>query len=124
RPAAATIINTRNGERQGQAPRVRDIRQPYPTVTAQGSQGALVAAFLAKHYGGVTGQPLDKTIGTITAKDHHSLVQAFLVAYYGNEKDGRPLDEPMGTIVSKDRFGLVTVRGERFRIEDIGMRML
>jgi DNA (cytosine-5)-methyltransferase 1 len=56
---APTLINTRNGERHGkhgeQAPRVLDIRQPYPTITALGSQGALVAAFLAKHNGNDTG---------------------------------------------------------------------
>jgi DNA (cytosine-5)-methyltransferase 1 len=123
---APTLINTRNGERQGQAPRVYDIQKPYPTVTAQGSQGALVAAFLAKHYGGHEGPGTDlrQPMSTITTQDHHHLVQAFLVAYYGNEKDGRPLDEPMGTIVTKDRFGLVTVHGERYRINDIGMRML
>lgn len=120
---AAALVNTRNGEREGQAPRVRDIRTPYSTITAQGSQGALVAAFLAKHYGGVVGQPLNKSLGTITARDHHSLVTAFLLKYYGTEQDPR-LVEPLHTITSKDRFGLVMVRGEPHYIADIGMRML
>ena len=31
---APTLINTRNGERAGQAPRVRDLNDPAPTVTA------------------------------------------------------------------------------------------
>lgn len=92
---APTLINTRNGERHGrhgeQAPRVYDIQKPYATVTAQGSQGALVAAFLLKYYGAGQGQRIDEPIHTITAKDH---------------------------------FGLVTVRGEPYRIADIGMRML
>lgn len=124
--AAAMLINTRNGERRGQSPRVRDLRRPAPTVTAKGSQGAVVAAFLAKHYGGVVGQDLRKTLGTVTAKDHHSLVAAFLVKYYGSGGQWQSLSEPMHTIVSKGRFGLVTtnIGGEEYAVVDIGMRML
>lgn len=123
---APTLINTRNGEREGQLPRVRDIRQPYPTITAQGSQGALVAAFLARHYGGHEndGAPLRAPMHTITTRDHHALVWAFLIAYFGNERDGQRLDVPMRTITTKDRFALVMVRGVPHYIADIGMRML
>ncbi len=125
--AGACLINTRNGEREGQAPRVRDIRAPYATVTAQGSQGAIVAAFIAKHYGGnYTGPGIDMRapLDTITTVDHHALVHAFLVKFYGNERDGVRCDEPLHTITAKDRFGLVTVNGQPHRIVDIGMRML
>lgn len=120
-----TIINTRNGERVGQDPRCRDIRQPYPTITAQGSQGALVAAFLARHYGGHEndGHPLNIPVSTITTKDHHHLVHAFLMAYYGTEQDAR-LRDPLPTCTTKHRFGLVTVEGKPYEIVDIGMRML
>jgi len=100
--------------------------EPLRTICAQvkGGHFALVSAFLAKHYTGVVGADLRKPLSTVTAIDHHSLVQAFLVAYYGNEKDGRSLRDPLGTVVGHDRFGLVTVRGERYHIADIGMRML
>jgi DNA (cytosine-5)-methyltransferase 1 len=122
---AATLINTRNGERLGQAPRVRDIRSPYPTVTAQGSQGAVVTAFLARHYGGHEndGHDLRLPISTVTAKDHHSLVYAFLLKYYGTDQNPR-LDAPLHTIMTKDRFALVEVYGETHYIADIGMRHL
>jgi DNA (cytosine-5)-methyltransferase 1 len=120
-PTLATLRGTSDSHISASA---SAVDAPLRTVSAGGTHHALVAAFLAKHYGGVVGQPLDKAIGTITGRDHHSLVQAFLVAYYGNERDGRPLDEPMGTIVSRDRFGLVTVHGEPHYIADIGMRML
>jgi DNA (cytosine-5)-methyltransferase 1 len=122
---AATLINTRNGERIGQAPRVRDIREPYPTVTAQGSQGALVTAFLARHYGGHEndGQSLRLPLHTITTKDHHALVYAFLLKYYGTDQNPR-LDQPLHTITTKDRFAIVMVRGEPHYIADIGMRGL
>lgn len=124
---APVLIQTRNGEREGQAPRILDVRGPLNTVTAQGSQGALVSAFLAKHYGGNYEGPgidLRLPVDTITTTDHHALVTAFLVAYYGNEKDGGRISDPMRTLTTKERFGLVTVRGEEYRIADIGMRML
>lgn len=135
------LINTRNGERAGQRPRTRDLRDPMPTVTAKGSQGALVTAWLAKHYTGVVGSDLRAPLGTVTAVDHHSLcaaqlerepagnarqVAAYLTAYYGSERDGQALDEPLRTIPTRDRFGLVTVTldGEPYVVTDIGMRML
>jgi DNA (cytosine-5)-methyltransferase 1 len=122
---APSLINTRNGERLGQAPRVRDIEEPMPTVTAEGSQGALVAAFLARHYGGNEndGSSLDIPMHTVTAKDHHSLVHAFLIKYYGTGQ-GQSLSRPLDTITANHHFGLVTVHGEQYRIVDIGMRML
>lgn len=97
---APTLINTRNGEREGQAPRVRDIQDPMPTVTGVGSQGALVNAFLARHYGGHEndGAPLQMSIPTITAKDHHALVASHLVKLKGTAKDGQPVTEPLHTV--------------------------
>jgi len=122
---APTLINTRNGERVGQAPRVRNILDPYPTVTAAGSQGAVVAAFLARHYGGHEndGSSLELPMHTVTAKDHHSLVHAFLMKYYGTGGDQK-MERPLDTVTTKDRFGLVTVHGHPYEIVDIGMRML
>lgn len=121
--AVPTLIQTGYGERKGQAPRVPGLEKPVGTLMAQGQKHGLVAAFLAKHYGGVVGQPMEKTIGTVTAKDHHSLVQAFLLKYYGSDQNPQML-EPLHTITSKHRFGLVTVHGEKYHIADIGMRML
>jgi DNA (cytosine-5)-methyltransferase 1 len=111
-----SLINTRNGERQGQSPRVHDIQQPFPTVTAQGSQGAVIAAFLAKHYGGpngnfVVGQPLDRVMGTVTARDHHALAAVHLIRT-DNTSDGRlrglaGVDEPLRTVTSANGHALV-----------------
>lgn len=156
--AGPWLNNTRNGERPGQAPRVRSLEDPAPTVTAVGSQGALVSAFLAKHYGGheTPGSSLGRSIDTITAQDHHALVtsnliklrgtgtandmgkpldtitagglhfgevRAFLMKYYG-QGIGQSPGDPLHTQRTKATFGLVTVHGEQYRIEDIGMRML
>jgi DNA (cytosine-5)-methyltransferase 1 len=97
---APTLINTRNGERSGQAPRVRNISAPYPTVTAAGSQGALVAAFLARHYGGHEndGAPMMQPMHTITTQDHHALVTSHLIKLKGTCRDGQPVDAPIHTI--------------------------
>lgn len=113
--AVPFLANTRNGERDGQAPRVRSVNEPAPTVTGQGSQGALVAAFLAKHYGGVVGHELTRPLGTVTGVDHHSVVAAFLSKAYGNARHGHeftprpgaPLDAPAPTVTTVDHTGLV-----------------
>jgi len=95
-----TLINTRNGEREGQAPRVRDIQQPFPTVTARGSQGAIVAAFLARHYGGHEndGSAVERPFFTLTTKDHHALVSSHILKLKGTSRDGQPVTEPLHTV--------------------------
>ncbi|BEP34290.1 DNA cytosine methyltransferase [Variovorax sp. V59] len=45
------IVNTRNGERAGQAPRTRGKNEPYWTITAEGSQGAVAQPVLAPFIG-------------------------------------------------------------------------
>jgi DNA (cytosine-5)-methyltransferase 1 len=107
-----SLINTRNGERLGQAPRVHDIRQPYPTVTSLGSQGALVAAFLAKHNGGheATGQRLDRPADTIVCRENKALVAATLLRYNGEKGEqfrGQDPREPIRTLDTSNRYGLV-----------------
>lgn len=105
---APTLINTRNGERDGQAPRTRDILEPYATTTAQGSQGAMVAAFLAKHYTGVVGSDLRKPTPTITATDHNALVTSHLLKLKGTSSDGQPVTEPLHTVqASGNHYGEV-----------------
>lgn len=73
--AAPFIVNTRNGERAGQQPRIRSVDQPYFTVTAQGSQGAVAAPVLApltlghitKFNTGAIGSDLARPLPTVTA---------------------------------------------------------
>jgi len=173
--------------RPGQQERVYGVGEPLRTADTS-NRFALVAAFLAKHYGGVVGHGPERPIGTVTATDHHSLVtahllknnagshsagaadplhtvttggrhgvvaahltkfygtaggadarapmptvtgggyhvgevRAFLLKYYGTAT-GQAAGEPLHTVTGRDRFGLVTVAGERYRIADIGLRML
>jgi DNA (cytosine-5)-methyltransferase 1 len=149
---APTLINTRNGERAGQRPRALDIARPLPTVTSTGSQGAVVAAFLAKHYGGVVGHEVTRPIGTVTETDHHSavtaslahwlpsadlpptpeahdrapMVAAFMARYHGTGGQWAALDVPAPCVTAREGLALVTVTidGEPYVLTDIGMRML
>lgn len=99
---APFIANTRNGERAGQAPRVRSPLDPLPTVTAQGSQGALVAAFLAQHNTGMTGHRADTPISTLTSKgSQQQLVMSHLTKFKGTNTSGIPIDEPLHTVQAK-----------------------
>ncbi len=100
------------------------------TVTAR-DHHALTAAFLTKYYNTSTGSSLGSPVPTVTAGGrrgggHLAEVRAFLLKYYGAEGRGQAqaLRAPLHTVTSKARFGLVTIRGERYRIVDIGMRML
>ncbi len=142
---APSLIQRSWGERPGQRPRCLDILRPLGTTVAGGVKHALVAAFLAKHYGGPNGHPavghsMDKTIGTVTARDHHALatvqlslpghqraeaVRAFLVKYYGaSQGQEQQASLPLHTVTTKARFGLVMVEDTEYEIADIGMRML
>jgi DNA (cytosine-5)-methyltransferase 1 len=139
-----SLIQTGYGERAGQAPRVLDLGKPLGTVVAGGSKHAIVGAWLAKHYGGVTGHGLNRPLGTVTTVDHHAVcgavfapdppdveerarkAAAFIVKYYGQGGQTSSLREPLHTIVTKARHGLVTVEidGTERVLYDIGMRML
>ncbi|KVZ57559.1 DNA cytosine methyltransferase [Burkholderia ubonensis] len=100
-----TLVQTGYGERAGQAPRVPGLDKPLGTIVAGGAKHALVAAFLAKHYGGheSPGAPLDAPTSTITTQDHHHLVMAQLVGCGGRAAQSRPRDagEPTATITAK-----------------------
>lgn len=147
-----TLIQASWGERAGQAPRVPGLHKPLGTVVAGGVKHALVAAFLSKHYGGVVGHDVHRTIGTVTSKDHHAVTAAFLTKFYGTST-GADAREPLPTVTASGGRagghlaevraflvayaedggqltlerrppGVVMVHGETYQIADIGMRML
>ena len=145
--AAATLVQTGYGERDGQAPRSLDLENPLGTIVAGGQKHALVSAFLAQMNGGFNdergtpGHDLRRPVSTINTKAaNQQLVEctlspeveagalrvaAFLTTYYGNGAELDPRD-PMATITTRDRLALVTVliRGTPYVIVDIGLRML
>ncbi|WP_394847343.1 DNA cytosine methyltransferase [Pendulispora brunnea] len=114
--AAATLIQTGYGERAGRAPRALNLRRPVGTVVAGGSKHGLIAAYLAKHFGGheSPGGAMSAPFSAVTCRDHHALVTAKL----GAGRHRREVRALMGGPA------IVKVGRDTFEIVDIGMRML
>jgi DNA (cytosine-5)-methyltransferase 1 len=142
--AAALLVQTGYGEREGQAPRALDIEQPLGTVVGTGKH-AVAAAYLMQANGGFNttpGHAADEPMSTVTNSGSQQQlvvctlapeeeagalrVAAFLMRYYGEGGQLSSLDDPMATITTKDRLALVTVTiaGTPYVIVDIGLRML
>jgi len=87
----------------GQEPRTRSVSEPLPTVTATANGASLVAAFLAKHYGGneTPGWHPWQPLSTVTAKDHHAVVAAHLMNMKGSQRSARGLDQPVPTLTAQ-----------------------
>lgn len=96
---APVLVQSGYGERTGQAPRVLDLGAPLGTVVAGGQKHAVVAVFLAKHFGGVVGHGPERPLGTVTAVDHHSVVAANLV-HLNNNTGPSGCDEPARTVAA------------------------
>lgn len=84
----------------GSSQRNMSANEPLRTICAEtkGGHFALVAAFLAKHYTGVTGSSLKDPLGTITTIDHHSLVTAFVSRDFG-QSVGQKVTTPAPAIM-------------------------
>lgn len=97
-----TLVQLGYGERKGQAPRAPGLQKPLGTVVAGGGKHGLVAAFLAKHYGGNykgPGAPLDAPAPTVTTIDHNALVTAHIQRDFG-ASIGHAAAEPLATITA------------------------
>lgn len=101
-----------------------DVGDPLPTVTAV-DHNAVCAAYITQFNNHCDGQAADDPLNTMTARSNHfGEVRAFLVKYYGSGDNAVSCEKPAPTITVKDRMGLVTVRGQDYKIVDIGLRML
>lgn len=119
-----------------------DVRDPQPTICAQGGLQRLVKVHLSTFRQHSTGADACDPLATVSAGgEHHAVVEcklspeaeagalrsaAFLMRYYGTGGQHGDLRDPLQTITTKDRLALVTihVRGVPYVIVDIGMRML
>lgn len=106
------------GEARGQ-----NLDDPLLTVDASNRYG-LVTSFISKFYKTGIGQDMREPLHTVTTSPgHFGEVRAFLIKYYG-KGTGQDIAQPLDTVTANDRFGLVEIKGERYRITDIGLRML
>ena len=73
--------------------------EPLRTICAQvkGGHFALVTAFIAKHFTGVSGSDIEKPLHTVTTTDHNALVTSHMVKMRGTNI-GHGTDEPVHTI--------------------------
>ena len=109
---------------QNEDVRGQTVDKPIMTVDASNRYG-MVSAFITQFNNNCDGQSMEQPLNTITAGiSHFGEVKAFLVKYYGNGENAVSCDDPAPTITAKDRLGLVTVKGENYKIVDIGLRML
>ncbi len=84
------------------------IDDPNPFIAPvkfnpSGDNSKLVAAFIAKHYGGPNGSQspgssLNNPLSTVTAVDHNALVAATMVRHFGTS-GGADLSNPMPTVM-------------------------
>jgi DNA (cytosine-5)-methyltransferase 1 len=101
---APTLV-PRYGEREGQEPRARSLRDPVPTVVPTGNGGSLCAAFLAKHYternaGDVNAAAADAPLPTITARATQlNIATAHLEVMHGTS-GGRSVEQPAPTVLA------------------------
>ena len=93
----------RYGERPGQEPRTRSIKEPVPVVVPTANGGGLAAVHLSRQFGDSVGSGVKEPIGTTTAGGggKTALVAAFLAQHNGDRspKPGRSADEPLSTVV-------------------------
>jgi DNA (cytosine-5)-methyltransferase 1 len=101
-------------EREGQAPRVRDLEDPVATVAtapmgvvdarlAKADRSERVAALIAKHNGSVTGHRPDRPLGSVTGVDSHAVAAAYLAKNSNTSSNGacvNAADEPLRTVTS------------------------
>ena len=95
----APILTTVNhGDSGGETGRSKAVDEsPLPTQTGKGHQ-ALVAVFLAKHFGGMVGVPLDTPLPTTTMRGtQNQIVAANLIHLNHGEKQWSSVEVPLRT---------------------------
>lgn len=101
-----------------------DIKEPLPTVTANGEHFAEVQAFLIKYYGSGTGQAVSEPLDTVTTKDRFGLITIKGVDYQIVDIGLRMLEPrelygcqgfPEDYIIDKDYTGKKYSRSEQVK---------
>jgi DNA (cytosine-5)-methyltransferase 1 len=92
----ATFLSSYYGEKSEKDARGGSVEQPIATQPTE-NRHALVAVFLAKHFGGVVGSDLKDPMATVTAIDHNALVTSHIMKMRGTNT-GSAADEPLHTV--------------------------
>lgn len=122
-----SLIQVGYGEREGQAPRALDLKNPLGTVVAGGRKHALMTPILVgaggSEYAGKPKSPKDP-INTIKTDNHNALSVAF-IAQHNTAKHGvnpgRSAAESISTITTTGaQQGVVTAHLMKFRFDSAG----
>lgn len=109
--AAATLVQTGYGEREGQAPRALDIEAPLGTVVGSGKHAVATAYMMQANDGFNTtfGRDMGEPLTTITnSGSQQQLVTAFMSSYYTDDSNRcRDANDPLATITTENRIGMV-----------------
>lgn len=81
-----------------------DVQDPMHTVTSHDRE-AVVAAHIAKYYGGVVGQNAEEPLPTVTAIDHNAVCAAHVVKFKRDEVGTQPA-EPLPTQTASGVFAV------------------
>lgn len=105
------IVPIGYGERQGQAPRIHDIREPLPTIVSSGKHYLCAPALIQYHSetskDNVRGQMIKEPLMTVDGSNRYGLVTSFLSKFY-KSGTGQDIREPLHTITtSAGHFGEV-----------------
>lgn len=105
------IVPIGYGERQGQAPRIHDIREPLPTIVSSGKYYLCAPALIQYHSetskDDVRGQMIKEPLMTVDGSNRYGLVTSFLSKFY-KSGTGQDIREPLHTITtSAGHFGEV-----------------
>ncbi len=95
-----------------------------PVFGDRAAKETVMASHVIQMNNNMDGTDIQHPVNTVVAGPVKlGVVNSFMVKYYG-QGTGQDIERPLDTITSKDRFGLVTIKGEEYRIVDIGLRML
>lgn len=105
------IVPIGYGERQGQEPRIHDIREPLPTIVSSGKHYLCAPALIQYHSetskDDVRGQMIKEPLMTVDGSNRYGLVTSFLSKFY-KSGTGQDIREPLHTITtSAGHFGEV-----------------
>jgi DNA (cytosine-5)-methyltransferase 1 len=95
---AAHLMTMRNAQKP-----FNEADKPAHTICADGARLHMVAAFLAKHYGGheTPGAAFDEPMSTVTAQDHHAVVHAGLINLKGSDRRMSAPDAPAAALTAQ-----------------------
>jgi len=120
------IVPIGYGEREGQKPRVNDIKDPLGTIVSSGKHYVCTPYMIQYHsetssdY--VRGQELVEPIMTIDGSPRYGLVSAFVSKYFsgGYAGAGSSLEEPLPTVTAIDHNALCTAHVIKMKGQNIG----